>query len=150
MPCIILSAYITHSLCVSTRKYGFKGAGNGQKTHLYVEVKPEPVFAELFMALVLNCAERAQVECHSLVVSFAQKEQQPPCLHCGQDERRYPDKSDEAAGGLGSPLLHDETLLRHSDVLILPYTPSEEQTFPPEVLRVLRQRHHGDETEHEG
>lgn len=102
------------------------------------------------MVLALNCVEGAQVKCHSLVVSFAQKEQQPPCLHCGQDEGRYPDKSDEAAGGLGSPLLHDEAQLRHSDVLILPHTPREEQAFPPEILRVLRQRHHGDETEYEG
>lgn len=94
--------------------------------------------------------KRAEVNCHSLVVSFAQKEEQPPRLHCGQDERRYPDKSDEAAGGLGSPLLHDEALLRHSDVLVLPHSPREEQTLPAKVLRVLGQRHHGDETEDEG
>lgn len=105
----------------------------------------------LSVELVLDFrVEGAQVNCHSLVVSFAEEEQQPPRLHCGQDERRYPDKSDEAAGGLGSPLLHDEALLRHSDVLILPHTPREQQTFPSEILRVLRQRHHGDETEHEG
>lgn len=106
--------------------------------------------AELFMVPVLNCVERAQVHGHSLVVSLAQEEQQPPCLHCGQNEGRYPDKSDEAAGGLGSPLLHDEALLRHSDVLVLPHAPREEQASAPEVLRVLGQRHHGDEAEHEG
>lgn len=100
--------------------------------------------------LLLYCVERTLVKCHSLVVPFAQKEQKPPCLHCGQDEGRYPDKSDEAAGGLGSPLLHDEALLRHSDVLILPHTPREEQAFPPEILRVFGQRYHGDETEYEG
>lgn len=87
---------------------------------------------------------------NSLVVSFAQEEEQPPRLHRGQDERRYPDKSDEATGGLGSPLLHDEALLRHRDVLVLPHPAREQQAFPPEVLRVLGQRHHGDEAEHEG
>lgn len=88
--------------------------------------------------------------CHSLVVSFTQQEQQPPRLHCGQDEGGYPDESDEAAGRLRSPLVHDEALLRHGNVLILPHAPRKKQTFPAEILRVLRQRHHGDETEHEG
>lgn len=85
---------------------------------------------------------------HSLIVSFAEEEEQPPGLHRGQDERRYTDESDEAAGGLGSPLLHDEALLRHGDVLVLPHPPREQQAFPPEVLCVLGQRHHGDETEY--
>lgn len=82
-------------------------------------------------------------------MSFAQKEQQPPRLHGGQNEGRDPDESDEAAGRLGPPLLHDEALLRHRDVLVLPHAAREQQAFPPEVLRVFRQRHHGDETEHE-
>lgn len=91
-----------------------------------------------------------RVSAHSLVVSFAQEEEQPPRLHGGQDERRDPDKSDEAAGGLGSPLLHDEALLRHRDVLVLPHAAREQQALPAEVLRVLGQRHHGDEAEHKG
>lgn len=87
---------------------------------------------------------------HSLIVSLAQEEEQPPRLHCGQDEGRYPDKSDEAAGGLGPPLLNDEALLGHSYVLILPHSPRKQKTFPPEILRVFRQRHHGNKTKYEG
>lgn len=87
---------------------------------------------------------------HSLVVSFAQKEQQPPRLHCGQDEGCNPDKCDEAAGALWSPLIHDEALFRHGDVLVLPHSTREKQAFPTEVLRVLGQRHNGDEAEHKG
>jgi len=83
-------------------------------------------------------------------VSFAEEEEQPPSLHRGQDEGRDPHKSDEAAGGLAAPLLHDEALLRHRDVLVLPHAAREQQTSAPEVLRVLRQRNHGDEAEDEG
>ena len=83
-------------------------------------------------------------------MSFAQEEEQPPRLHRGQDEGRDADEGDEAAGGLGSPLLHDEALLGHRDVLVLPDPPREQQAPPAEVLRVLRQGHHGDEAEHEG
>lgn len=127
----------------NTRQCTNKGVGDGQEWHIYTQT------AGVVLLHKLLFKEEAQVNGHSLVVSFAQKEQQPPSLHCGQDEGRYPDKSDEAAGGLGSPLLHDEALLHHSDVFILPHTPREQQAFPPEILRVFRQRHHGDKTENE-
>lgn len=75
---------------------------------------------------------------HSLIVAFADEEQRPPGLYGGQDERRDADGGDEAAGGLWSPFLNDEALLRHRDVLVLPHPPREKQTFPAKILRVLR------------
>lgn len=101
------------------------------------------------MIFSCSCAEGEHAG-HLLIVSFAQEEEQPPRLHCGQDKRRDPDEGGEAAAGLGTPLLHDEALLGHGDVLVLPHPAREQQAPAPEVLRVLRQRHHGDEAEHEG
>lgn len=42
-----------------------------------------------------KCDERSN---HSLIVAFADEEQQPPGLYGGQDERRDADGGDEAAG----------------------------------------------------
>lgn len=85
---------------------------------------------------------------HSLVVAFEKKQQQSPWLHCGQDERCYPDKSDETAGRLRSPLLNDKALLWDCDVLILPHTTREKQAFSMKVLRVFGERHYGNKAKH--
>lgn len=87
---------------------------------------------------------------HSLIVAFADEEQQPPRLHGGQDEGRDGDSCDEAAGGLRSPFINDEALLRHRDVLILPHTPGKKQTFSSKILRVFRQRYYRYKAKDEG
>lgn len=87
---------------------------------------------------------------HSLIVAFADEEQQPPGLYGGQDEGRDADSGDEAAGWLWSPFLNDEALLRHRDVLVLPHTPRKKQTFPTKILRVFRQRYYRYKAKDEG
>lgn len=82
-------------------------------------------------------------------MAFADEEEQSPGLNSGQHERGYADEGDEAAGGLRSPFLHDEALLGHRDVLVLPHTTREEQAFPSEVLRIFRERHYRDKPKDE-
>ena len=89
----------------------------------------------------------------SLVVSLAEIVEGPPSLHRGHDEGCDAHESDEAAGGLGSPLLHHKALLSSSSssssgcVLLAPPPLREKKTSPLEVVAVFRQRHNRDEAE---
>lgn len=85
----------------------------------------------------------------SLVKAFADEEEQPPGLNSGQHEGGHADEGDEAAGGLRSPFLHHKALLGHRDVLVLPHTAREEQTFPSEVFSIFRERHYRDKPKDE-
>ncbi|GCB85929.1 hypothetical protein scyTo_0026646 [Scyliorhinus torazame] len=82
-----------------------------------------------------------------LIVTFAEVEEESPCLDCREEEGEESDEGGELTGGFWAPFLHHEALLLHCDVLILPHPPGEEQAFTPEITAVLRQRHHGDEAE---
>lgn len=82
-------------------------------------------------------------------MAFADEEEQPPCLNSGQYERGHTDEGNEAARGLRSPFLHHEALLGHRDVLVLPHTPREQQTFPSEILSIFRERHYRDKPKDE-
>lgn len=82
-------------------------------------------------------------------MAFADEEEQPPGLNSSQHERCHANEGDEAAGGLRSPFLHHEALLGHRDVLVLPHSPREEQTFPSEVFGIFRKRHYCDKAEDE-
>lgn len=103
----------------------------------------------IYPSHILRVVEKHEMQVDSLVMAFADEEEQPPGLNSGQHKGGHASEGDEAAGGLRSPLLHDEALLGHRDVLILPHTPREEQTFPSEVLSILRERHHCDKPKDE-
>lgn len=81
---------------------------------------------------------------------FAEEEEGPPGLHCGQQQGEEPGEDAEAAGGLGPPLLHGEALPLHRQVGVEPHALGEEQAPAVEVIAILGQRHHHDEAEEEG
>lgn len=87
---------------------------------------------------------------HSLVMAFADEEEQPPGLNGGQDEGSDAHDSDEAAGGWGAPLFYNKPLLGHRDVLVLPHPSREKEAFSSEILCVLREGNNRDEAEDEG
>lgn len=85
-----------------------------------------------------------------LLVPFAEEEEGPPGLHCGQQQGEEPGEDAEAAGGLRPPLLHGEALPLHRQVGVEPHALGEEQAPAVEVIAILGQRHHHDEAEEEG
>lgn len=85
-----------------------------------------------------------------LLMPFAEEEESPPGLHCGQQQGEEPGEDAEAAGGLGPPLLHGEALPLHRQVGVEPHALSEEQAPAVEVVAILRERHHHDEAEEKG
>jgi len=85
-----------------------------------------------------------------LLVPFAEEEEGPPGLHCGQQQGEEPGEDAEAAGGLGPPLLHGEALPLHRQVGVQPHALGEEQAPAVEVVAILGKRHHHDEAEEEG
>ena len=85
-----------------------------------------------------------------LLVPFAEEEEGPPGLHCGQQQGEEPGEDAEAAGGLRPPLLHSEALPLHCQVGIEPHALGEEQTPAMEVVAILGERHHHNEAEEEG
>lgn len=81
---------------------------------------------------------------------FAEEEEGPPGLHCGQQQGQEPGEDAEAAGGLGPPLLHREALPLHRQVGVEPHALGEEQAAAVEVVAILGEWHHHDEAEEKG